>query len=106
MLERLLERGLGDADAARRDVDPAEREAADGLVEAAPFRADQIARRHAVVVEHELGRVDALVAELLELAARAESGPLLAEEHRHAAVARLGLRVGLREDREAGAVDP
>src|SRR5688572_15619201 len=77
ILERFLERGLGHADAARRDIDPAELEAADGLMKAAPFRADQIARRHAVVVEHELGRIDALVAELLELAARGESRPLL-----------------------------
>src|SRR5688572_19299507 len=75
ILKRLVERGLGHADAARRDVDASQLQAADGLMEAAPFGADKIGRRHAIVVEQELRGVDALVAELLELAARAEARP-------------------------------
>ena len=67
--------------------------------------ADQPVGRHAVVLEHQLGRVDALVAELLELAADREARALLGDEQAHAAVARLRRRVGLHQQREALAVD-
>src|SRR6185503_6761253 len=103
--QRLGERRLRDADAACRDVDAPELEPAGRLLEAAAFLADEVTRGDAVVLEDELGRVDALVAELLELAACLESRPLLAEEHRHAAVPGLGVGVGLRQDREARPLD-
>src|SRR5207237_8207986 len=85
--------------------DAAALEAADGLLKPAAFLADDVLRAHAVVLEHQLGGVDALVAELLEAAARGEARAFLAEEERHAAMARLGVRVGLGEDREARALD-
>ena len=67
-----LQRALGDADAARRDVDAAELEPARHLGEAAALDlADQVIGRHAVVLEDQLARIDRLVAELLELAADA-----------------------------------
>ena len=67
-----LQRALGDADAARGDVDAAELEPAGRLVEAPALDlADQVVGRNAVVLEDQLGRIDRLVAELLELAADA-----------------------------------
>jgi hypothetical protein len=105
VLQRLVEGRRRDAHAARRDVDPPELEAAHRLVEAAPFLPDQIRGRHAVVVEDELCRVDALVAELLELLARREARALLAEQHRHAAVTGLGRGIRLQQDGEAMALD-
>ena len=74
VLGRELQRAFGDADAARGDVDAAELEPAGRLVEALPLDpADQVVGRNAIVLEHELGGVDRLVAELLELAADREA---------------------------------
>ena len=67
--------------------------------------ADQPVGRDRVVVEDQLGGIDALVAELFELAADREARALLGEEQAHAAVPRLGGRVGLDQQREALAVD-
>ena len=51
--DRVVERGLGEADAARRDVDPAELEPGHHLLEAVAFlAADQAVGRHAVVLEN------------------------------------------------------
>src|SRR5262249_26463230 len=62
-----LQRAFGYADAARRDVDAAELEAARCLIESLALDlSDQMVARNAIVLEHELGRVDRLVAELLE----------------------------------------
>ena len=67
-----LERALGDADAARGDVDAAELQPARRLVEALALdAADQVVGRDAVVLEDQLAGIDRLVAELLELAADA-----------------------------------
>jgi hypothetical protein len=64
------QRAFRHADAARGDVDAAEFQAAGRLEKALAFDpADQVRRRNAIVLEDELGAVDALVAELVELLA-------------------------------------
>ena len=109
-----LERALGQAHAAGGDVDAADLERVhhlgEALVEPGLLAAEDVLGRDAVAVEDELGRLDALVAHLLDLRRDREAGVLagvladarllLADEARHAAVARLGLGVGLdqRED--------
>src|SRR6185436_5064857 len=77
VLDRIVERCLGDARAARGDVDAPELETADRTVEALALAADEIRRRHAEVVEHQLGGVDALVADLLQLARGGKTRSLL-----------------------------
>ena len=67
--------------------------------------ADQVVRGHAKILEHELAGIDPLVAELLEPPGDAKARPLLDHEQRHAAVARLGLRVGLDQQGQARALD-
>ena len=100
------QRAFRDADAAGGDVDASELQAAGRLVEALALEvADQVIGRDAVVLEDQLGRIDRLVAELLQLAADAEAGLLRSDEQAHALVARLGLRIGLHQQREAGALD-
>ena len=70
------QRAFGDADAARRDVDAPELEPAGRLVEALAFDlADQVVGRNAIVLEDQLGGIDRLVAELLELAPDPEARP-------------------------------
>ena len=104
--ERVLERGIGEADAAGRDVDPAELEPGHDLDKAVALRAaDQATLRHAVVLEEQLGGIAAVVAELLQPAADPEARPLLGEEQRHAAMARRGVGIGLDQERKAGAFD-
>jgi len=61
--------------------------------------------RNTVVIEHELGAVDALVAEFFELARMAEARALLANEQAHAAMARLRVRIGFDQHRKRGAVN-
>ena len=61
--------------------------------------------RNAVVLEHQLGGIDRLVAELLELAPDREALLLRRDEQAHALVARLRLRIGLHQQREARAFD-
>ncbi len=74
-------------------------------MEAAPFDpAEQTLLGDHDVVEHDLARVDALVAELPELARHGVAEILGHDEQRHAAVARLGVDVGLGEHREAVAL--
>src|SRR5690606_6918504 len=95
---RVLQRRAGDAHAACSDVDAAELEAAEHLLQAASFDpAHEIGGGHAVALKRELRAVDALVSELFQLAAGGESGTLLADEDAHSAVRRLRLRVGLRQ---------
>src|SRR2546430_9453490 len=104
--ERLVERRLRQSHAARGDVDAAELERAERLLEARSLlAADQPVGRNAIIFEHQLGRIDALVAELLELAAHGEAVALLGEEQAHAAVARLRLRVGLDQQCKTLAMD-
>ena len=101
-----LERAFGDADAARRHVDAAERQPAGRLHEALALdAADQVVLGDAVVLEHQLARVDRVVAELLELLADAEALLLGRDEQAHALVAGLGVGIGLHQHREAGALD-
>jgi hypothetical protein len=78
--ERVVERAGRDAHAARGDVDAAQLQPADGVVEAAALLTPPIrlVGRHAVVVEDELRGIDGPVAELLQLAADGEARPLLA----------------------------
>ena len=104
--DRFHERGTRDADAARGDVDAPEFEAGQDMLHAQPFAAaDEVVLRNAVVVEYELGAVDAIVAELFQLARMAEAGPFFADKEAHAAMARFGVRVGLDEHGERGAVN-
>src|SRR5690606_30495007 len=84
---RIVECGHGDADAAGRDIDAAEFETPERVTEAeALLTADQILGRNRIVLEDQLGGVDALVAELLELAADGEPRALLGEEQAGALV--------------------
>src|SRR3954467_13148031 len=92
----------------------------DAPAEAGLLAAEDVPGRAAVAVEDELGRLDALVAELLDLRRDVETGVLarplrgarllLGDEARHAAVARLGARIGLDEHederREQAVRDP
>ena len=101
-----LQRAFRDADAARGDVDAAELEPAGGLVEALALdAADQMIGGHAIVLEDELGGVDRLVAELLQLAADREALHLRRDEKAHALVAGLAFGIGLDQQREARALD-
>ena len=116
--QRELERALGDADAAGGDVDAADLERVhhlrEALVEARLLAAEDVLGRAAVAVEDQLGRLDALVAHLLDLrrdvearvlaGVLADARLLLGDEAGHAAVARVGVGVGLDEhEDEAGA---
>src|SRR6478672_4978354 len=91
--DRFVERRLGDARAARGHVDAPELEPAHGAVEALPLAADEIRGGHAEIFEDELRRVDALVADLLELARGAEPRAFLHDEHRQALARRLRLGI-------------
>ena len=87
----LVEAGLGHADAAGGDVDAAEFQPAQRVLQAlALHAADELVGVHAVVLEGKLGGVDPAVAEFLELAAYAEALALIGEEEAHALVAGLG----------------
>ena len=96
----VLEGGLGDAHAAGGDVDAADLKRAHDVLEAtALVAAEEVAGGDAGVVEGELGGLDALVSELLELAADEEAlGVGLDEEGADAAMGGLGVDVGLGED--------
>src|SRR5438270_877655 len=80
---------LGDAHAARGHVDAADLERVhhlrEALVEAGGLGAEDVLRGAAVAVEHELGGLDSLVAELLDLGRDAQAGE----------VARVLARAGL-----------
>ena len=112
---RLVECPAGDADRARRDVDSSELQSAHRHVEAlARHAADQVPLGvQLVVLEDQLGGVDAVVAELFQLASRAESRVGLAgvriglgrDEHGHAPARRRGVRVGLDQQRHGAAFD-
>ena len=104
---RQLERALGDADAAGRDVDPADLDARHHLLEALALgAAQQVGGGHAVVGEHQLRGLDALVAQLLQLRRHGQAAGLrgarllLDQQAAHAAVGRLRLRVGLDQRRD------
>src|SRR3954447_11057305 len=120
VLDRQLEGALGQADAAGGDVDAADLERVhhlrEALVEAAVLAAEDRVRRRLVAVEDQLGRLDALVAHLLDLGRDVEAGEragvlldarlLLADEARHALVALLGVGVGLDEREDQRAAQP
>jgi hypothetical protein len=75
------------------------------VLEAASLDAtDQAVSRNAKILEDEFGAVDRAVAELLDLLANGESAALLGDEHGHALVTRLRLRVGLGQDGKATAL--
>ena len=67
--------------------------------------ADKLVGRDAVVVEDQLGAVDRLVAQLVELLAGGEALMLVGDEQAHALVARIGLGIGLDQQGEAAAVE-
>src|SRR5574341_1326487 len=87
---------------ARGDVDATRLEPTHHVLEAPPLdAADQVGRRDRALVEEELRRVHALVAELPDgLHHREARMPLLDDETGHPLVAGLGLRVGEGEERE------
>ena len=81
--------------APRGDADAAPIEDAQGLLVPAVLLADQLPRREAHVVEHDLGGVARPEAELLDLPSGAEAGrPLFDDEGRDAAVAEIRGRRG------------
>ena len=107
---------LRDADAAGGDVDAAELDPAHEVLESladACLAAEHARRRCPEAVEHELGRLDALVAELLQPGIGIvrpgllrDLGLLLEDERRHAAVRRLGVGIGLREQHHDARAQP
>jgi GntR family transcriptional regulator len=102
----VLQRGTGQPHAARGHVDAPEFEAAYRMLEAATLLlADELVCRYPAVLEHELGAVDGAVAQLLQLLAHREALALLGQEQAHALVRGGGLRIGLGQDGEAGAMD-
>ena len=92
-----LERGLGHADRARRDVDAAHFQPAHDVLEPAAFLpADQRVRRRGKVLEGEFAGVQALVAQLLDVAADGQAGrALFRGEQADAGIGRVRVRVGL-----------
>src|SRR5262249_16655030 len=91
-----------DADRSCRYIDPPQLEAAEDMVQPASLNAaDQAIGWDLVVIEAEFAGVEALVSELLELAADREPGPLLGDQQAHAPVSRLCVRIGLDQEREA-----
>ena len=106
MSERVVVGRLRDADRPCGDVDPARFEPAHHVLEPAPFEAtDQIRGRHDALVEDQLGRVDALVAELGDRLHDAKARvAFLDDEAGHAPMPRLGLRVGQRQKRQGVAL--
>src|SRR5438270_7492554 len=101
-----VERCLGDANAARRDIDASQFEAGERVLQApALLPANQPVGRDFVIRKDQLGRVEPLIAELFELFADREPRPLLGQEEAHAAVARLGGEVRFDQEREDLAVD-
>ncbi len=100
--QRRRQRRVGDADAPRGDVDATQLERTDGLVEPAALHpTEQMVLGHDDVVEHDLAGVDALVAELPELARHRVAQLLGHDEQRHAPVARFGAGIRLHEHGEA-----
>src|SRR3546814_14175900 len=89
--DRILHRRPGDADAARRDVDPPQLQPAERVAQAeALLAADQVGGRDAVVVEDQFGGIDALVAELPQLAADGAARHLRRDEQAGSLLARRG----------------
>ena len=104
--KRILQRRVGDTNPARRHIDPPQFKPRRGMAKPlALLAADQAIRRHRVILEHQLAGIDALVADLLQLSPDPEAVAFLGEEHRHAAMARLGVGVGLDQQREARTLD-
>ena len=103
-----LEGPVGDAARPRRDVDAAHLDAVHHLVEAlARLAAEDLLGTDPVALEDGLGRVDALVAHLVDLArdgqagsGLAEAGLLLHQEGRHVLVDAVGALVGLDQRRD------
>jgi hypothetical protein len=89
--QRRLVRRLGDADRARRDVDPADLQAVQDLLQAAALlAAEQVDRRDADLVEDQLAGLRALVAELGQVPADREAGRVRVDEQDRHAFVRLG----------------
>ena len=73
--DALLEAGTGNAAPARRDVDSAESETSEDLLQAPALHvSDEILFRDLAVVEDQLAGIDSLVTDLLELACDSEAG--------------------------------
>ena len=111
----LLERALCDPDAARRDVDAAELDRAHEVLESltdARLAAEHAGRGRPEPVEHELGRLHALVSELLQRRRDREAGLLrharllLEDERRHASVRGICVGIGLREQHDEAGAQP
>ena len=89
--QRVLERGPADAERAAGDLDPADLEAAHHLREPLALGpAEQRCPRDMEVVEDQLAALDALVAELGQVAADGEAGTVLDEQDAHALVGGAG----------------
>src|ERR1700710_472 len=115
-----LEGALGDTDTAGGDVDAADLERvhhlAEALADAGLLAAEDALGRALVAVVDELGRLDALVAHLLDLrrhdqaleVTRLSFLPwlLLGDEAGHALVGGFGLRVGLHQHEDDAGAEP
>ena len=87
----VVERRPGDADRPAGDLDPSGLEPGHHLAEALALdAAEQRVGRHMAVVEVQLARLDALVAELGQIARHREARNLLDEQDRDAPVRRVG----------------
>src|ERR1700687_3291956 len=97
-----IETRLGDADGAACDVYPTELERRQRLLQSlAFFAAEHVLHRNQAVVQEDLRRLRALVAELAEIFADGEAGrSLLDHQHGHSLVSRLRRRVGLHQHRK------
>src|SRR5204863_329335 len=102
--DRVLEGGLRHAHGARGDVDAPDFEPREHLLEPAPLdSAHQVRDRHAEVLEVDLAGLDALVAQLVDVAPDGEAGRvLLGGEQADALVRRIGARIGLHHQRIDG----
>ena len=104
--DRVFERGLGQANAARGHVDPLALQPGHDLFETIPLAAaDQVFRGHEEIVEGQLAGFDALIAQLVDIAADAKArGAFFDHEGRDAPMRRIGVRVGLGGQHESIAV--
>ncbi len=91
----------GDADATRRNIDSPEFQAGQNLLKASPFRfTNQVCRRDAAVLKYKFGCINSAVTELVEFPGHCEPRSFFDEQQTHSPMGRLGVDVGLHQDRK------